>query len=252
MATLQAGSYVGSYEILAPIGSGGMGEVYRARDTKLKREVAIKVLPADWARDHERLARAQREAEVLAALNHPHIAQIYGREDAGGAPQAVADAANPVGGAWTADGVILFAPGSTGPLFRVPAGGGAPVEATRIEPPLQVSHRFPRFLPDGRHFVFFAAGTGQGQGIYIGALDTVEVRGLFDAAPDNQMMAVPVALKADGSNVEVGTPVALFPLRPGSEYSVTRDGQRFLINTLTENAATAPITVVLNWAGAKK
>jgi serine/threonine protein kinase len=58
MATFQAGSYVGSYEILGPIGSGGLGEVYRARDTKLKRDVAIKVLPVEWSRDPERLARA--------------------------------------------------------------------------------------------------------------------------------------------------------------------------------------------------
>src|SRR5215470_640959 len=72
MATLRTGSRIGSYEVLAPLGAGGMGEVYRARDTKLKRDVAIKVLPAEWSQDPERLARAQREAEVLASLNHPH------------------------------------------------------------------------------------------------------------------------------------------------------------------------------------
>src|SRR5215218_510995 len=75
------GSRLGSYEIIAPLGAGGMGEVYRARDSKLKREVAIKVLPADVASDKERLARFQREAEVLASLNHPHIAHVYGIED---------------------------------------------------------------------------------------------------------------------------------------------------------------------------
>ncbi len=62
---------------MEPLGAGGMGEVYRARDSKLKREVAIKVLPEAFARDAERVARFQREAEVLAALNHPHIAAIY-------------------------------------------------------------------------------------------------------------------------------------------------------------------------------
>jgi serine/threonine-protein kinase len=77
---LVAGQRIGGYEIVAPIGSGGMGEVYRARDSKLKREVAIKVLPADVASDRERLARFQREAEVLASLNHPHIAHVYGIE----------------------------------------------------------------------------------------------------------------------------------------------------------------------------
>ena len=78
---LAAGASIGSYEIIAPLGAGGMGEVYRARDTKLKREVAIKVLPADVANDRERLARFRREAELLASLNHPHIAHVYGIED---------------------------------------------------------------------------------------------------------------------------------------------------------------------------
>ena len=78
---LSVGEKLGPYEILAPIGAGGMGEVYRAKDTKLEREVAIKVLPAALAQDRERLARFEREAKVLASLNHPNIAQIYGLEE---------------------------------------------------------------------------------------------------------------------------------------------------------------------------
>src|SRR5262245_21995751 len=81
---LTAGSRLGPYEILAAIGAGGMGEVYRARDTKLDRDVAIKVLPELFVADSERVARFQREAKTLAALNHPHIGGIYGLEDAGG------------------------------------------------------------------------------------------------------------------------------------------------------------------------
>jgi Tol biopolymer transport system component len=81
--TLAAGTKLGPYEILSPLGAGGMGEVYRARDGKLNRDVAIKVLPEAVAEDAERLARFQREAQVLAALNHPHIAAIYGLEKAG-------------------------------------------------------------------------------------------------------------------------------------------------------------------------
>src|SRR5580698_4744919 len=77
---LTAGTHLGPYEILAPLGAGGMGEVYRAKDTKLDREVAIKVLPAALGEDPERLARFEREAKVLASLNHPNIAQIYGVE----------------------------------------------------------------------------------------------------------------------------------------------------------------------------
>src|SRR5438128_2734772 len=78
---LSTGTRVGPYEILSPLGSGGMGEVYRAKDSRLKREVALKVLPEAFAGDPDRMARFQREAEALAALNHPNIAQIYGVEE---------------------------------------------------------------------------------------------------------------------------------------------------------------------------
>jgi eukaryotic-like serine/threonine-protein kinase len=81
---LVAGARVGPYEILAAIGAGGMGEVYRARDTRLKRDVAIKVLPDAFAHDPDRLARFQREAELLATLNHPNIAAVYGLEQIDG------------------------------------------------------------------------------------------------------------------------------------------------------------------------
>ncbi len=78
------GKTLNHYEVLESLGEGGMGEVYRARDTRLARDVAIKVLPAHLADDLERLARMQREAQMLAALNHPNIATIYGLEDADG------------------------------------------------------------------------------------------------------------------------------------------------------------------------
>ena len=82
---LAAGIRLGPYEILAPIGSGGMGEVYRAKDLRLKRDVAIKVLPQEFSQDSDRLARFQREAEVLATLSHPNIGGIYGLEQNPGA-----------------------------------------------------------------------------------------------------------------------------------------------------------------------
>jgi eukaryotic-like serine/threonine-protein kinase len=75
---LSIGDKIGHYEVLSLLGQGGMGEVYRARDTKLKRDVALKVLPATLLRDPERMARFQREAEVLASLDHPNIGPIYG------------------------------------------------------------------------------------------------------------------------------------------------------------------------------
>src|SRR5438067_8209322 len=79
--SLSAGTHLGSYKILGPIGAGGMGEVYRAHDTRLKRDVALKILPEAFAGDPERMARFEREAQVLAALNHPNIAVIYAVED---------------------------------------------------------------------------------------------------------------------------------------------------------------------------
>jgi serine/threonine-protein kinase len=81
---ISAGTRFGPYEVLSPLGAGGMGEVYRARDSRLHRDVAIKILPASFAADPERLARFQREAQVLAALNHPQIASIYGLEEKDG------------------------------------------------------------------------------------------------------------------------------------------------------------------------
>ena len=81
---LSPGARLGAYEIVGALGAGGMGEVYRARDTKLGRDVALKLLPEAFARDSQRLGRFQREAQVLASLNHPHIAQIYGLEDSSG------------------------------------------------------------------------------------------------------------------------------------------------------------------------
>src|SRR6266508_6142633 len=79
---LLIGASLGPYQVLAPLGAGGMGEVFRARDTKLNRDVALKILPEAFANDPNRLARFTREAQTLAALNHPHIAHIYGLDEA--------------------------------------------------------------------------------------------------------------------------------------------------------------------------
>ena len=82
--SLEAGRKLAHYEIVEPIGKGGMGEVYRARDTKLDRDVAIKILPEELAADEERVARFEREAKLLASLNHPSIGGIYGFENEDG------------------------------------------------------------------------------------------------------------------------------------------------------------------------
>jgi serine/threonine protein kinase len=81
---LAPGAQLGAFEIVAPLGAGGMGEVYKARDTRLNRDVALKILPPDFALDPDRLARSTREAQLLASLNHPNIAAIHGFEDSQG------------------------------------------------------------------------------------------------------------------------------------------------------------------------
>ena len=111
--TLAPGARLGPYEILAALGAGGMGEVYRARDTKLHRDVAIKVLLPAVANDPDRLVRFSREAQVLASLNHPNIAAIYGIEESSGVTalvmelvegedlsQRIARGPIPIGEAW--------------------------------------------------------------------------------------------------------------------------------------------------------
>src|SRR5262250_462484 len=107
---LEIGSQLGSNEITALLGKGGMGEVYRARDLKLKRKIAIKILPEEFSRDLDRISRFQREAEVLAALNHPNIAAIYDLQEASGSRYLVLEL---VEGETLADRI---------------AGGGIPVE----------------------------------------------------------------------------------------------------------------------------
>jgi len=86
--TLSPGTRLSPYEIASPLGAGGMGEVFRARDTKLNRDVAIKVLPSAFAQDAERVARFRREAQVLALLNHPNIAAIFGLEESEGSSRS--------------------------------------------------------------------------------------------------------------------------------------------------------------------
>src|SRR5262245_59339032 len=105
--SLSQGSRCGPYEIIAPLGAGGMGEVYRARDPRLGRDGAIKMLPAGLAAEPDRLSRFQREAQTLAALNHPNIASIYGLEDGAGAPCLVLE---------LVDGETLAARLERGPL----------------------------------------------------------------------------------------------------------------------------------------
>jgi Tol biopolymer transport system component len=99
----------------------------------------------------------------------------------GGLPQTLADAANGRGGTWTLDGMILFAPAGGTPLFRVSASGGEAVAVTKLDPPRRSGHRFPHLLPGGRQFLFYAQGTPETAGIYLGSLDSGETSRLIGA-----------------------------------------------------------------------
>src|SRR5258706_14826516 len=121
------GTRLGPYEIVRPIGAGGMGEVYRARDTKLNRDVALKVLPDSFANDPDRLARFTREAQVLASLNHPNIAQIYGIEGHALVMELVEgkDLSEIIGGP-RHSAPAATAPSESSSRGAVASGGGAP------------------------------------------------------------------------------------------------------------------------------
>ena len=135
---LAAGTKLGSYEIVAPLGAGGMGEVYRARDTQLKREVALKVLPEGFAQDPDRLARFQREAELLATLNHPNVAAVYGLEKTGNVMAIVLEL---VEGETLADLITSRADGSGLPLDEARPIARQIVEALEAAHEKGVIHR---------------------------------------------------------------------------------------------------------------
>ncbi|MBI4474963.1 MAG: PD40 domain-containing protein [Acidobacteria bacterium] len=104
--------------------------------------------------------------------------KLYRIDISGGPPQPLANFANGRGGAWNAEGVILFGGATPSPIWRVAASGGEPAALTRVDPPRQTNHRFPQFLPDGRHFLFHGQGTPETSGIYLGSLDGSEPKRL--------------------------------------------------------------------------
>jgi hypothetical protein len=137
--SLVPGTRLGPYEVITQIGAGGMGDVYRATDTNLKRAVALKVLPASVAADAERLARFQREAEVLASLNHPNIAAIYGLERSGGTPALVMEL---VEGPTLMDRIAGAPGGPEGPPLRTDGRrGGSSDPPIPIEEALSIARQ---------------------------------------------------------------------------------------------------------------
>jgi len=177
--SLAPGTRLGPYEIVSMVGAGGMGEVYRARDPKLQRDVALKILPDVFASDSDRLARFQREARTLAALNHPHIAGIYGFEENAGTYAIALE---------FVEGETLIYSSPEG-LMSVSAHGGSP----RLVVPASKEEVFdrPRFLPDGRTVLYSAisrlptAAALSDARVMAGSLDgkspKVVIQGAFDA-----------------------------------------------------------------------
>ena len=120
-----SGANIGAFQILSPLGAGGMGDVYRARDTRLNREVALKVLPQTFAEDPHRMARFQREAQLLASLNHPKIAAIYGLEESGSTRALVMELVE-------------------GQLWLSASGERHSQRVRKLRPALRPRHRLPR------------------------------------------------------------------------------------------------------------
>ena len=228
---LSVGDKLGSYEILAPIGAGGMGEVYRARDTKLEREVAVKVLPVALALNPERLARFEREAKVLASLNHPCVAQIYGVEEADGFQALVMEL---VPGENLAD--ALRSRGQRAGN-QTPAGCGLPTE-TALDYARQISE----------------------------ALQTAHDRGIThrDLKPANVMITPEGVIKvldfglaavapSDGeSHGTSNSPtLTLSPTTAGMILGTAAymSPEQARGKTVTEQTTSAPIVLILNWKG---
>jgi len=148
---------------------------------------------------------------------------------AGGPARTVAKAPNNRGGSWGSDGTMLFVPANADPIYRVAANGGTATPVTRLDPPRQVGHRFPWFLPDGRHFLFYATGTPESQGIYIGSLDKTDTHRLFDAdgaavfsPPNRVLFARQGALWAQLLDMTTLSPTGA-PLPIASQASVSAD-----------------------------
>jgi hypothetical protein len=238
------GTRLGPYQIVAVLGEGGMGEVYRARDMRLGRDVAIKTLPASLVGDAERVARFEREAQILASLNHPHIASLHGLEVVGGSQFLVLE---------LVEGDTLARRLGTGPIDLVEAltiarqvAGRWVAYMSRESGPSEV---YVTSFPDKRvKSVISLAG---------GSLPRWNRNGkeILYLALDNTLIATLV--NDAGPRFEVGTARPLFRVRPrpaarldAYPYDLTSDGKKILVNTFVEESTTNPIMLVVNWDGA--
>jgi hypothetical protein len=267
---------LGPYEVGGQLGAGGMGEVYRAHDSRLRRDVALKVLPPAFAQDPDRMARFAREAQVLAAMNHPHIAAIYGLEESDGVRALVMElvegptlAERIAAGAIPIEEWIL-------PMEADHEHKAAPFLHTAFNefqgqfcPGPEKSPKWVAYCSDesGRFEIYvqpFPGGSSSSGGKFQmstgGGLEPRwrgDGKEIFYVAPNGTLMAVEVKT---APAFEVGVPKPLFDARvfggAGSatyRYAVSLDGQRFLVDSFAQvEEGRAPITVVLNWLAAVK
>ena len=192
---LSAGTRLGPYEIQSPLGAGGMGEVYRARDTKLNRDVAIKVLPATLANDPERMARFSREAQVLASLNHPHIAQIHGLEDVGDVRAIVME---------LVEGLTLADRIAQGPI---PPGEALPI-ATQLAEALEAAHERGIIHRDLKPANIKVRPDGTVKVLDFGLAKALDPAGTSSA---NAMMSPTLSMHATQAGVILGTAAYMSP-----------------------------------------
>jgi hypothetical protein len=260
---LSSGSRLGSYEIAERIGAGGMGEVYRATDTSLGRQAALKILPDAVAADDERLARFDREAEILATLSHPNIAVIYGVERSTSTPALVME---------LVDGPTLADRLSQGPI---PVNAQSPnadiftlsMRDLTVEPfaNSRFSEIAAKFSPDGRWIAFVSDETGQ-QEVYVAPAGRAAAKAIVSTdggfAPrwrhdgrqlvyirdDGTFMAVPMLVNA--GPLTPGQPRPMFQstiqTRPQTPFDVTSDG-RLLVMADADDAMPRAITLIINW-----
>jgi hypothetical protein len=245
--SLSPNTTLAHYTIISKIGAGGMGEVYRARDTRLDREVAIKILPQNYSADIDRLKRFEQEASATSALNHPNILTIYDIGIHDGSPYIVAE---------LLQGQELREQLNQGLLPE----RKTQTEANEAAATLSPDGKWIAYTSDesGRYEVYvqsFPAGGGKRQISTAGGIGPRWARNeLFFHSADGRLMAASVTT---GANLEAGVPVPLFEFRPGGSlitpyYAVTKDGQRFLLNTIIDTQAAAPLTVITNWGSELK
>ena len=217
---LAPGMRLGVYEIQSAISAGGMGEVYRARDTELNRDVAIKVLPDAVAFDPDRVARFKREAQLLASPNHPKIAAIYGLEQADGLQALVLE---------LVDGPTLADRLTHGSLDLDEA---LPI-SRQIADALEAAHE---------------------QGVVHRDLKPANIKVRADGTV--KVLDFVLAKALDPVSLQLGEVRPLFEINPrmtsfigyiGYDYDVSAHGQRFLVNTVAETNSAEPPTLLVNW-----